>query len=308
MNESEALSGLVGHIYDAAIDPGFWPDALRETARFVGGCSAAIYSKDPTSHSGGVLYDDGGLSLHYRTLYFERYVQLDPATTRHFFTEIGELVATIDIMPHAEFEQSRFYREWVRPQQLVDFVSTVLDRSGTSASMFGVFRHERDGVVDEAMRQRMHLVVPHIRRAALIGRALEQHSARAEVLASSLDTIRAGMFLVGASGALVHANAAGHGLLLPGGPLRIAAGRLITTDAALEQCLRDAAATGEVVMRCWESAASPCPSPAKAARRWSPMCCLSIQASGGKCVPAPPLSRRCSCSGPSSTSRRRPRR
>jgi hypothetical protein len=178
VNESEALSGLVGHIYDAAIDPGFWPDALRETARFVGGCSAAIYSKDPTSHSGGVLYDDGGLTLAYRELYFERYVQLDPATTRHFFTEIGELVATVDIMPYAEFEQSRFYREWVRPQQLVDFVSTVLDRSGTSASMFGVFRHERDGIVDEATRHRMHLVVPHVRRAALIGRALEQHSAR----------------------------------------------------------------------------------------------------------------------------------
>lgn len=245
MNESEALSGLVGHIYDAAIDPGFWPDALRETARFVGGCSAAIYTKDPTSRSGGVLYDDGGLSLHYRALYFERYVQLDPATTRHFFTEIGELVATADIMPHAEFEQSRFFREWVRPQQLVDFVSTVLDRSGTSASMFGVFRHERDGIVDEATRHRMHLVVPHIRRAALIGRALEQHSARAEVLASSLDTIRAGMFLIGCNGALVHANAAGHGLLAPGGPLRVAAGRLVAADPALEQCLRDAAAYGD---------------------------------------------------------------
>jgi len=245
VNESEALSGLVGKIYDAAIDPGFWPDALRETARFVGGCSAAIYSKDPTSRSGGVLYDDGGLSLAYRTAYFERYVQLDPATTRHFFTEIGELVSTIDIMPHAEFQQSRFYREWVQPQQLVDFVSTVLDRSGTSASMFGVFRHERDGIVDEATRHRMQLVVPHIRRAALIGRAMEQHSARAEVLASSLDTIRAGMFLVGANGALVHANAAGHGLLAPGGPLRVAAGRLVTTDAALEQCLRDAASFDE---------------------------------------------------------------
>lgn len=245
MNKSEALSGLVGHIYDAAIEPGLWPDALRAAARFVGGCAAAIYSKDPTSHSGGVLHDDGGLSPAYRALYFERYVQLDPATTRHFFTEIGELVATIDIMPHAEFQQSRFYREWVRPQQLVDFVSTVLDRSGTSASMFGVFRHERDGIVDEATRHRMHLVVPHVRRAALIGRALEQHSARAEVLASSLDTIRAGMFLVGAGGALVHANAAGLQLLAPGGPLRVAAGRLVTTDAALEQCLRDAAAFGD---------------------------------------------------------------
>lgn len=245
MHESQALSGLVGLIYDAAIAPTLWPEALRETARFVGGCSAAIYSKDPTSRSGGVLYDDGGLSPAYRKLYFERYVQLDPATTRHFFTEIGELVATVDIMPHAEFEQSRFFREWVRPQQLVDFVSTVLDRSGTSASMFGVFRHARDGIVDDGVRHRMHLLVPHVRRAALIGRALEQHSARAELLAHSLDTIRAGMFLVGAGATLVHANAAGHDLLAPGGPLRVASGRLVAADPALDQCLREAAALGD---------------------------------------------------------------
>lgn len=245
MQDSETLSALVGDIYDAAIDPALWPAALRAVAYFVGGHSAAIYSKDPTSKSGGVHYGDGGIPIEWASLYFERYVQLDPATTRHFFTDIGELVATADIMPHEQFEQSRFFREWVRPQQLVDFVSTVLDRSGTSATMFGVFRHASHGPVDDEARRRMHLVVPHVRRAALIGRALEQHSARAEFLALTLDTIRAGMFLLGAAGNLVHTNAAGHGLLISGGPLRVASGRLTTTDAALEQCLRDVVALPE---------------------------------------------------------------
>lgn len=245
MHESEALSGLVGHIYDAALDPAHWPVALRAAASFVGGCSAALYSKDPTSRSGGVHYADGGISPAWSAVYFERYVQLDPATTRHFFTEIGELVATADIMPHEQFAQSRFFREWVQPQQLVDFVSTVLDKSGTSAAMFGVFRHECDGIIDDEARRRMHLVVPHVRRAALIGRALEQHTARADGLADSLDSIRAGMFLIGATGALVHANAAGYSLLASDGPLRVAAGRLVTRDTALEQCLRDALALGD---------------------------------------------------------------
>jgi hypothetical protein len=36
--------------------------------------------------------------------------------------------------------------------------------------MFGVFRHERDGLADEDTRRRMRLIVPHIRRAALIGK------------------------------------------------------------------------------------------------------------------------------------------
>lgn len=64
-----------------------------------------------------------------------------------------------------EFLQTRFYREWARPQRLVDFVSAVLDKSTTGAALFGVFRHQRDGVVDEAiveaaLRPTMRFVEP----------------------------------------------------------------------------------------------------------------------------------------------------
>ena len=65
---------------------------------------------------------------------------LDPASGGHFLAEIDQPVAVADLMPRTEFLETRFYREWVRPQGLVDFVSAVLDKSATSAAMFGVFR------------------------------------------------------------------------------------------------------------------------------------------------------------------------
>ena len=46
------------------------------------------------------------------------------------------------------------------PQGLVDFISTVLDKSETNVAMFGVFRHERDGIADEETRRRMGLIAP----------------------------------------------------------------------------------------------------------------------------------------------------
>ena len=72
-------------------------------------------------------------------------MKLDPLTTGHVFAEIEKPIATADLMPYDEFLDTRFYREWARPQGLVDFVSAALDKSATSAAMFGVFRHERNG-------------------------------------------------------------------------------------------------------------------------------------------------------------------
>ena len=39
--------------------------------------------------------------------------------------------------------------------------------------LFRVFRHERDGLVNDETRRRMHLIVPHMRRAVLIGRVID---------------------------------------------------------------------------------------------------------------------------------------
>ena len=59
----------------------------------------------------------------------------------------------------------------------------------------------------------MRQIVPHIRRAVLIGRAIERKTAEAATLADTLDGLSAGMFLVDASGRIVHANASGHAML-----------------------------------------------------------------------------------------------
>ena len=235
----EQLSALIGDIYDAALDPALWPAALRGAASFVGGMAGSLYTKDATSKSGYIHYDDGVLERRYIDLYFEKFVKFDPTTTRHFFTAVEQAVSTADIMLYDEFAKTRFYQEWARPQHLVDHLSAVLDKSLTSVSLFGVFRHERDGLVDDEARRRMALIVPHVRRAVLIGRVLEQKATETAALADALDTIRAGMFLIDASGHIAHANTAAHALLAAGTLFRGPAGRLTAVDGSSDHALHD---------------------------------------------------------------------
>jgi hypothetical protein len=62
----------------------------------------------------------------------------------------------------------------------------------TSAALLMVFRHERDGRVDGEMRRRMRLIIPHVRRAVLIGLVVHLQTATAATFADTLDGISAG--------------------------------------------------------------------------------------------------------------------
>jgi DNA-binding CsgD family transcriptional regulator/PAS domain-containing protein len=242
MTEAERLSALIGTIYDAALDPPLWVEALDGTKEFVGGQAAGIGWKDAVAKRGECNYQTG-IDPHYRQLYFEKYIKLDPCTTGQFFAAIGEPVATEDVITYDEFLQTRVYKEWAQPQGLVDCALALLEKSATSIAFLAVFRHERHGLIDGEARRRIRLVVPHFRRAALIGKVIDLKKAEAASLADTLDGISAGMFLLDASGRIVHANAAGHGMLDTADALRADGGRLVCNDAQAGRALADAVAT-----------------------------------------------------------------
>jgi DNA-binding CsgD family transcriptional regulator/PAS domain-containing protein len=242
MREDEQLSRLIGNVYDAALDPALWVDVLEQAAQFVGGPAASLYSRDVVNKSANVAYQFG-IDPRFEQLYLEKYAKLDPTLTGYFFAEIEEPVATSIVMPYDEFIETRFYKEWSQPQAIVDSVNALLERSVTTAASFVVFRHQRDGLVDDETRRRMRLIVPHVRRAALIGKVLDLKKAEAATFADTLDGISAGMFLVDATGHIVHANAAGHAMLKKSDILRTAGGRLIASDLQTDQTLADIFAT-----------------------------------------------------------------
>jgi hypothetical protein len=103
MDQQERLSALIGEIYDAALEHERWPAVLRKTADFVEGYAASIFARDVTKHQGFVAYESSEIGDHYKKSYFENYIKFDPATTGHFFGEIGEPMATVDLIPYDEF-------------------------------------------------------------------------------------------------------------------------------------------------------------------------------------------------------------
>jgi DNA-binding CsgD family transcriptional regulator len=239
MHESELLSALIGDIYDAALNPALWIGVLEKTRAFIGGWAISLSWKDAVAKRGGSYFDEGNGVQPYRQLYFNKYIKMDPCTTGQFFAEIGEPITTVDLIAYEEFVQTRFYKEWVQPQGLVDAALAVLDKSATNFSFLALFRHQRDGFFDNEARRRMRLVVPHFRRAVLVGKLIDLKKAEAASLADTLDGVSAGMFLVDETGRLVHANVAGHVMLNAADVLHARGGCLGTNDQQADQVLAD---------------------------------------------------------------------
>jgi DNA-binding CsgD family transcriptional regulator/PAS domain-containing protein len=246
-HDQQRLSDLISAVYDAAIDPSRWEDAIAGAARFVGGTGAGLFCKD-VGASHAAIPHRVGFQMPIPVALFQ---QIYAAAEGHFLGDLEQPIATTDLMPFGELAESELYRQWAEPQGLVDFLSAVVERTTISAAIFGVFRHQRNGVVDGHARRQMRLIAPHIRRAVLIGRMFEFKAAEVATFVDALDGLGAGMYLVDAAGRLIHANAAGKAILGASDILNSVGGRLAAREAHIDRALRDvfaAAGRGDVAL------------------------------------------------------------
>jgi DNA-binding CsgD family transcriptional regulator len=239
MSEVEQFSALIGAVYDAALEPALWDEALPRVARFVGGPSAAVWSECAASKDASVT-GVSGVDAGYVDAYLRQYANLDPARGAFCLATVGEPFARSRVASDRDFVQTVYYQNWMRPQGLIDCMHVVLDRAGPRMMLCAVSRHKRDGAADEHMHRRMRVIAPHLRRAALIGRAIDGERRAVATFTDMLDCLTTATILVDARGHIAHANATAHALIAHGDVLSAAAGRLHARSADDDVALQDA--------------------------------------------------------------------
>ncbi len=250
MNLDQTLLKLIGEIYDCTLDPEAWNAVLPRIGAFVGGSAGGLFVHDSSRRSMNVLYEFA-TDAEYRRLYVEKYLTLDPMSGTYFVVDVGEVFSTSTVMQHAEFLQSRFYNELIRPRGWIDNICVYLDKSPVSRAGFALFRDDRQGIADEPARERLRLLVPHLRRAVLIGKLIEFKTAEAATFADALDGLSTAMLFVDLTGRITHSNAEGGVMIADGGVLRALLGHLVASDPDANRTLQDiflAAATGDAAI------------------------------------------------------------
>jgi DNA-binding CsgD family transcriptional regulator len=243
-SESEELSKVIGDIYDAAIDPSLWKRALGNACLFVGGSSAVLFWHDAATERSEALHlfnEDA----HYNKLYFEKYLPMNPVFPAAIFMEAGVVHTTNDIIPQAELIKTRFYREWIEPQGIVDAIAVNLEKGTMRSSLLNIRMDASYGTADDAALHRTRLLVPHFQRAVAIGRLFDQSKATEVALTETLDHVEAAVFLVGPEGAIAFANDPGRAMLRDGRMVREQDNTLRAASPKADHILRDIFASAE---------------------------------------------------------------
>ena len=238
MSELKLVPSLIGDIYEAILDRSVWSGVFGNLAEFVGAQAGALlwktYSRSTDDRSTEAVLTTG-IKTPSLELYKERYAKLDPTTQPLLLRDVGEVASTTELVSYSEYVESRYYKEWVKPQGFVDSWHASLEKSATTSVHLIFWRKGKTGIESDATRDRMRLIVPHLRRAVQIGNLVDHGKAEAALFGDTLDGIAAGLFLVDANGRILHANASGHTLLARGVVLRAYGGKLVSNDAGAEQ-------------------------------------------------------------------------
>src|SRR5260370_40997778 len=144
-----AFSHTVGAIYDCALDPARWPEAIREICSATGCCAGVLAVAD--LQTGAARFQQ---HWNLSQAWLDRMIIYAPEITEllsrmpDFYTRpLDEPIPAIREIPG--MRSSRYYNEWVRPQGVVDAIQIHVMRQRDRFGALALSRHEDVGMVTD---------------------------------------------------------------------------------------------------------------------------------------------------------------
>ena len=230
----ELIARTIGSIYEAAYDPTAWQANLANICNLFHGSRACLVRIGPD------LSSNDAIATSLDPTFQRRYVE-EHAGEPNVFSEavfsvpVGLVYNDRTLVGPKRLRRSRFWNEWMAPQDMYGGLGSKLLQSGPSIWFFDVQRGRNQAAFEPGDADLMRQLVPHLSRAAEISRGLHL----AQTLASAFSFLPFGVILVDGHMQVICSNPAAAELLLrPDGGLQQKAGQLFAADAKYNFALR----------------------------------------------------------------------
>jgi DNA-binding CsgD family transcriptional regulator/PAS domain-containing protein len=216
---SQALSALIGSIYDCALDPDHWDQTLSDLRDAYHALATALFLTD--RRDGRVLIMK---NVGIRPGELEEQARHFPeanAAQAKFMEEnsLDTLAVFSRLARKSDWETSPYLRS-LRKFGYIDNITHFLIWGPDSASIFGAARVEGQGCFTEREITLGGLLLPHLRRAVTISKVLDARAIERDRMAETLDALKCGVFLTRQNGAILHANRAAERMMRHGGSIQ----------------------------------------------------------------------------------------
>lgn len=242
----EQLSAAIGKIYDSAIEPALWPEALEACCGLIGATLGAINLYDLEDQKKNFSARWGG-DPYWIELLQNKYIKLDPFWEIYPTFQVGDVANTATLLERlgAEEEDIRqlpFFTEWAEPAGYRDVAAGVLLRSATRSGTFELHTPPTRDLVGPNELAIAALLNPHMRRAATIGDLLEMRSLATSAFEATLETLSAAVVLVDANCRILYSNQSARSMFSAGEPVLSQRGVLVARELNATTAIKDAIA------------------------------------------------------------------
>src|SRR5215212_6917135 len=189
-----ALSDTIGAIYDCALDPQLWTNAVRRIANLCESVGGGICVHDLKNVQNTQLFEVG-YSKEFSEA-FQKHYEGSALAAATIVADVGAVNTLAMISPDEELLDSRFYREALKPFGLRDFIGSLALRTNGRIASLHAARTEQAPRYGERDIAQFKLLSPHICRTLTISDALDIRTLRSEMLEVTLDALAAGVFLI----------------------------------------------------------------------------------------------------------------
>jgi len=238
---AQALSDTIGAIYDCALDPQRWGDAIGRLGELCESGAGGMCVHDLRNVENVQLFEIGYTAEFSQLV--QKHYQHSPFATASIVHEVGDVITLATMCPENEWLDSRIYHDVLKPYGICDYIG--LNTLRTSCRIASV--HSSRTVPANRYAQReiniFKLLSPHICRTSAISDVLDIRTLNSQMLEATLEALVAGVYLIARDGRVVYMNAAAARQVKTGNALRIVNNRLLPNDLQARQAL--ARATGE---------------------------------------------------------------
>jgi DNA-binding CsgD family transcriptional regulator/PAS domain-containing protein len=207
------LTDLVGHIYEAAVDPDHWDEFLTILERVYPGSRVTLFGHE-NGRPSETLTRYKNFAPDDLRAYVDYYVTNSPYIARGRTLPVGQATHYEVMVDEKELKATEHYNDFVRPRRLGYWgTGVVIERCPERATALSLADHQNDPDRRARQLRLIDALVPHLVRAFRLQRMVAAQQATGDAAQAAFDRWAHAAFVLNAGGRVVVMNSAAETLL-----------------------------------------------------------------------------------------------
>ncbi len=235
--ESSRVSGLIAHLYDAAVDDSLWAGTATRIAETLGSTSTVLKLHGDNARVNLLECTDNLMVAEREQAWADDWHRKDLWVERSVAYGMSRIITDEDLVTREEQARSGFYQEWLRHLDIHHMLGAVFPAADGAIGVLGIHRPQGAGAYTGHERRQAALVLPHLQRALRLGQRFAAVSQSHAAALEALDRLDTGVLMVDGAARIIHASDMAERLLRENTEISVIRGRLSLRPSALHDKL-----------------------------------------------------------------------